>query len=225
MCFEDYVLRRSARKSLAISIADAQVIVRAPFGLDLDYINAFVDKKRFWIGEKLKQQHQRLAEIPQRRFQQDECWPYLGVQYKLHLQSASRCCIRLLGEQLTIATPRRDTEYLKMKLQAWYKNQALQVFEEKVNKLSAAENINFESVKIRKTKTRWGHCTRDGVLQFNWLLIQAPEYVVDYVVAHELCHRVHFDHSAKFWALLDGVGSEVERAKQWLKRYGHTLSV
>ena len=225
MSVEHYVLTRSQRKSLTISIANAEVIVRAPLDLDLETINKFVDKKRAWIAQKLQQQHQRLAEVPCRQYQSGEAWPYLGGLLELELITAKRCNIQRFDDKLRLASPRFEREYLSKKLEQWYKSEAMLMFSQKAQQLAARSGIDYRQVKVRKTKTRWGHCTRDGVLQFNWLLIQAPEYVVDYVVAHELCHRVHFNHSANFWRLVNSLCCDVAGAKHWLKAHGHTLSM
>lgn len=225
MSNDHFILKRSRRKSLAISIANAEVVVRAPLSLDLQTIHRFVNKKRHWIANKLRQQQQRLEEVPARQYQQDETWPYLGKMYRLDIHAASRCSIQREVDTLRVATPRCDSEYLSKKIEQWYKQQAQEVFERKVVQLSAKTGINYHSVKVRKTKSRWGHCTRDGVLQFNWLLLQAPEWVVDYVVVHELCHRVHFNHSAAYWSLVASLYTEVAKAKYWLKENGHTLVV
>lgn len=225
MSSDNFILKRSRRKSLAISIANAEVVVRAPLNLDMQTIHRFVNKKRHWIASKLQQQQQRLTEVPARQYQQDEAWPYLGEMYRLDLQPASRCCIKREADTLRVATPRCEPEYLSKKIEQWYKQEAQALFEHKVEQLSGTTGIDYHSVKVRKTKSRWGHCTRDGVLQFNWLLLQAPERVVDYVVVHELCHRVHFNHSAAYWSLVASLYTGVAEAKHWLKENGHTLVV
>src|SRR5690606_8925445 len=57
----------------------------------------------------------------------------------------------------------------------------------------------LQRVKFRDTNSRWGSCTCDGVLSFSWRLVMAPPEVLDYIVAHEVAHLVHMNHSKNFW--------------------------
>ena len=79
-------------------------------------------------------------------------------------------------------------------------------------------------VRLSRAKRRWGSCSSKGVLRLNWRLVQAPDFVRRSVVAHEVAHLVHFDHSPAFHALLDTIyEGEIEDANRWLKQHGRTL--
>ncbi len=74
-------------------------------------------------------------------------------------------------------------------------------------------------------RTKWGNCSADRNLSFNWRLILAPEFVLRYLVTHEAVHLVVPDHSAKFWLTVQSLRAETERAKQWLSANGPRLAV
>lgn len=78
-------------------------------------------------------------------------------------------------------------------------------------------------VAIREQKTRWGSCSGKGNLNFNWKLIMAPPQVLDYVVIHELCHLREFNHSPRFWALVEGQMPEYKSWKKWLDTHKEDL--
>ena len=82
---------------------------------------------------------------------------------------------------------------------------------------------NYTSITIRDQKTRWGSCTSEGNLNFNWRLIFAPEQVLDYVVVHELAHRKEMNHSPAFYAVVASVMPEYKTYEQWLRDNGRTL--
>ena len=78
-------------------------------------------------------------------------------------------------------------------------------------------------LSIRHQKTLWGSCTREGNLNFNCLLMLAPEDVRDYIVVHELCHLKHMNHSRAFWNLVERAMPNYREQKKWLKENGHLL--
>ena len=76
-------------------------------------------------------------------------------------------------------------------------------------------------LRYRKTKTKWGHCTREGVIQLNWQLMMTPEPVRHYLITHELCHLVHMNHSKRFWDLVERHCPNYFEAEQWLREHEH----
>ena len=78
-------------------------------------------------------------------------------------------------------------------------------------------------VTLRESRTRWGSCSPSGDLSFCWRLIFAPALVLDYVVAHEVAHLVHLNHSERFWKLCAQLTPEVQAPRRWLMRHGQQL--
>ena len=83
--------------------------------------------------------------------------------------------------------------------------------------------VTYGRVTIRSQKSRWGSCSAKGNLNFNCLLMLAPEAVRDYVVVHELCHRLHMDHSSRFWAEVGRVMPDYAERRAWLRQHGAAL--
>lgn len=80
-----------------------------------------------------------------------------------------------------------------------------------------------KAVRYKDTKSRWGSCSSDANLNFSWRIMMAPPTVINYLVAHEVAHLVHMDHSPRFWALTEKICPDMKRAKDWLKRNGSKL--
>ena len=70
---------------------------------------------------------------------------------------------------------------------------------------------------------RWGSCTVNNNLTFNWRLIKAPMTVIDYVVVHELAHLIEANHTPRFWNIVRAQIVNMDKAKQWLKEHGQFL--
>lgn len=81
----------------------------------------------------------------------------------------------------------------------------------------------ISGIRIADPRGRWGSCSSDRRIMLSWRLIMAPDFVFDYVAAHEVCHLVHMDHSDEFWQLLHNLNGPVSPAKEWLKLNGPAL--
>lgn len=103
------------------------------------------------------------------------------------------------------------------------KMQAEEVFPARAAFYAGKMGISYGRITIRRQKTRWGSCSQSGNLNFNCLLMLAPPGVVDYVVVHELCHRIEMNHSLRFWKLVGEVYPDYDRWKRWLKENGGRL--
>ena len=100
---------------------------------------------------------------------------------------------------------------------------AKEVFPDKVAHYAQLVGVTYGRITIRTQKTRWGSCSSQGNLNFNSLLLFAPEAVQNYVVVHELCHRKEMDHSERFWREVAKVVPDYKVHKKWLKDYGSKI--
>ena len=97
------------------------------------------------------------------------------------------------------------------------------IFKRKTAAYARKMGVTYGRITIREQKTRWGSCTSEGNLNFNWRLIFAPEKVLDYVVVHELSHRKEMNHSPAFYAVVASVMPEYKACEKWLRDNGATL--
>ena len=105
----------------------------------------------------------------------------------------------------------------------WYRHHAESKLQAKVARYSSIVGVEVVSVGVKSFKSRWGSCSAKGRIDFNWKIIMAPNRMVDYVVAHELCHLKHHDHSNKFWKEVERVIPDYLDCKQWLKTNAEKL--
>lgn len=98
--------------------------------------------------------------------------------------------------------------------------EALRVIPGKVTHYAGILGVTYGRITIRHQKTLWGSCSRKGNLNFNCMLMKAPEKVQDYVVVHELCHRIEMNHSKRFWTLVESVFPDYKQCRKWLRDEG-----
>lgn len=93
----------------------------------------------------------------------------------------------------------------------------------RVQRFAGEMNVSYGRITIRNQKTRWGSCSAKGNLNFNCLLMLAPEEVRDYVVIHELAHRKQMNHSKQFWHEVEMLMPDYMEKEKWLKEHGDEL--
>jgi predicted metal-dependent hydrolase len=89
--------------------------------------------------------------------------------------------------------------------------------------LAAAHQFPVRRVTVRNQRSRWGSCSRRGTISLNWRLIQAPDYVRDYIILHELAHLREMNHSKRFWREVARLCPEFDAAERWLKQHAGLL--
>lgn len=122
---------------------------------------------------------------------------------------------------LTLGGPE---DSLPSRLQRWLESEALVLMDEDLSHYSALARVERPLLRLSRARRRWGSCSSSRVLRINWRLVQAPDFVRRSVVAHEVAHLVHFDHSPQFHALLQSIyESDLGAADRWLKDHGRAL--
>lgn len=108
-----------------------------------------------------------------------------------------------------------------------HKEQARVFIRSRIEVYNAHLQLTIRRVSIKNQKTCWGSCSRKGNLNFNYALVLLPVPIADYVIVHELCHLVYFNHSRAFWDLVGRIVPEYRYLRAQLKQYrlGHSLSL
>ncbi|GGG17638.1 hypothetical protein GCM10010964_02300 [Caldovatus sediminis] len=88
---------------------------------------------------------------------------------------------------------------------------------------AAALRVKPKAIRLKDTRSRWGSCAPDATLAFSWRLVMAPDWVLDYVVAHEVAHLREMNHSPRFWAEVEKLTPHREAAVEWLRTHGPAL--
>lgn len=212
-----YSLKRStARATLALTVNATGLIVHAPWLLPVHHIERFVHEKASWIAEKLAC---HAASHPAEASWQEgmPLW-YLGERVLLSVGAHIRH-VRL--DERVLYAPSLASADLKNAVLAWYRGMALHYFNARLVQFSAVLSRQPNSLKLSNARTRWGSCTPDGVVRLNWRLIQATDAEIDYVLAHELAHLTHMDHSAAFWRELVRIYPDYRAPHKLLQTQGH----
>ena len=220
-----YTIQRSAkRRKLTITVErDRSVVVHAPEGMSEEKIRQVVESKRQWIYEKIghPQKYQDLPHPPGKELVSGESALYLGRQYRIEVVKTGLAEIQFDQRFLIPATQggetRRGLDGNGISVKA--KEKIIPRVKHHARELG----VDVAGVKIVDNRYRWGSCTLNNNVNFNWRLIKAPMFVIDYVIVHELAHLIEANHTPRFWNIVRAQAPTMEKAKAWLKENGQLL--
>lgn len=147
--------------------------------------------------------------------------PFRGTEHQIVWREGAQRAVRLGDGAITLGGP-QDT--IAKRVERWLRAEAKPLMEADLAHYCAAIGRAPPPLALSNARRRWGSCSSKGTVRINWRLIMAPDAVRRSVVAHEVAHLVHFDHSPAFHALLgDLFEGDLAAADGWLKREGRSL--
>ncbi|MEH6957249.1 M48 family metallopeptidase [Neobacillus drentensis] len=228
-----YELTRSTRrKTLSISVNQNGVFVVSPIEIPLEKIEATLNKKASWIVKQLNDFCEMNKSFQRRSFLSGEKLPYLGRQYRLKIikMDATEPSFRFYQGHFLANLPNdipeeSHREILQPLYVEWLKQRAFEFSLNRIKRFTLKLQLEPKKVIIKEQDQRWGSCTASGNILLNWRIFLAPTSIIDYVLAHELAHLKHLNHSKEYWETLQMLLPDYEQRKEWLKINGGTLNV
>ncbi len=211
--------RQARRYTLRIEAASREVVLTMPPRGSVKEAKDFAQKHGGWIAARLKRLPEATAfahgtEVPlrgvphrivHRRGERGTVWTETG--------EGGECLLCVAGEAPHI--DRRIGDFLK--------REAERDLVAASKATAQLLGVAITRISVRDQSSRWGSCSNTGVLSFSWRLILAPPFVLEYLAAHEVAHRVELNHSPRFWRLVRRICPGYERAKGWLDVHGTDL--
>ncbi len=220
----DYtIIRSSKRRRLTITVErDRSIVVHAPEGTTDEKIQEVVESKRQWIYKKIThpQKYRDLSHPPGKELVSGESALYLGRHYRIEIVKKGLAEIRF-NQRFFI--PAAHLGKRKEVLRAWYITRAKEKIIPRVKYHAEELGVTYAAIKIVDNHYRWASCTVKNNVNFNWRLIKAPMFVIDYVIVHELAHLIESNHTPKFWNIVQAQAPTMEKARAWLKENGQLL--
>ena len=218
------------RKSIGIKVGPEGVRVLKPSSVSQAEVLQLLQGRSQWLVEKLALQQKREQERPSHHYGNGDSFSFLGEQLILKvLPNAKQNSVSRVANELIVSLSARGRKPEPLRVQEllcqWYMAQALSYLSTLSQRLAQQVGRPINSIKVKLTRSKWGHCSRTGDLQYNWLILLAPVAVVEYLVAHEVSHLVHMNHSPAFWRQVERLCPDYLTSRRWLKRNGHCLVV
>ena len=213
------ITRTKRKKTISILIKDGNVEVKAPFNLNQNEIDAFILKKEKWIKNKILLQ-KKIKQLPKKKFINGEVFKFLGKDLilKINISDAKKTYIKNDYICLDLKNNTKiNKEKIKKELELFYRSFSEKILKEKTLIESKKMNLKVKGIKVRSYKNRWGSCSSNGDISYNWKLIMAPDKIINYVIIHELCHLIYFNHSKDYWREVRKKLPNYRESQEWLK--------
>ncbi|MED5016333.1 SprT family zinc-dependent metalloprotease [Paenibacillus chibensis] len=199
------------RAKISIQIEPSGLVtIKAPNGATDEQVARAVRQH----GEKILERLQAIAntrEAPKtKEYQEQGKFLHLGTYHALND---------------LIETEHRSEEELRRELKKFYFASCKRIVLERLPIYQKQLKVKPKSVEIVESHTKWGSCSSDKHLTFNYRLAMAPVEVIDYVIIHELCHLTHMNHDRSFWRRVGSVMPDYKEKESFLARYGQAMTL
>ena len=213
-------MENARRFILRVRGATRDAVLTMPRRASLKDATDFAERNAAWVGVRLRRLPQQVS------FADGATIPLRGVATTIVHRPGARGAVWF--ERATETSPALlcvagEAPHIERRVRDWLKAQARKELEASVQLYAARISLPPPPLTLRDTTSRWGSCSAAGAVNFSWRLILAPAEVLAYLAAHEVCHLVHMNHSARFWKLCRSICPETETAEAWLKAHGAEL--
>ncbi|RVT99179.1 M48 family peptidase [Rhodovarius crocodyli] len=209
--------RRSARArrvSLKIDPREAAVVVTLPQRAARRMGMALLHQHAGWVLQRLA------ALTPVQKLEPGASLPIGDVQHEIVHAPDRRAGVAIEDGRIVVSG---GLEFLPRRILDFLREEAARRVRSQAPIHAAALGVRPRALRVKDTSSRWGSCAPDGTLAFSWRLVMAPDWVLDYVVAHEIAHLRELNHSPRFWAHVESLTPHRRAAEAWLKRHGPAL--
>ena len=198
-----FEVRRSPRRATFGLTVDrgGELVIHAPESSDRDELARWTRSKLLWVHRKLLDKTEILPQVREPEVVSGESFSYLGRSYRLKVVHEADWAFRFDGKNFLLCARARSKSTYHFR--RWYVQTGRVWLRDRVNLLSRKLGVAAARVDVRDLGYRWGSCGKNGVIYFNWKLLQLPARIIDYVIAHELAHLLERHHGDEFWRILD----------------------
>ncbi len=246
------LVRSKRRKTSELIIENEnEITLRVPFEKPMEEIKEIIQRKIQWIFKKQDEYKRSKPEIKEYGYLPYSTLPYLGNNYETELRNMGSFKdniekvilennkLLFYLKDMSLET-NQDNQFqsrglyqiadeviiknrIKNLYETWLFEQAKIILKEKIHEFSKIIGVSPKDWQIKKLKNRWGSVTKRKKVVLNVNLIKAPQSIIDYVIAHELCHLRIEGHSHHFWNLLHKFVPDYQKKIDWLHQNSESL--
>lgn len=206
---------KNRKRTIEFNVINNKIVVYAPFNLSDDDINIFFNKHKDKLLSRIKTDKNL-----------DNCITYLGKNYNINIINSKLlknpyCEIDINKNIFNIYKPHNKEINTEEVITKWKTEEISKIILNRIkfyiNKYDFKFDINKNTIKYKNHKTKWGSCSYNNNLNFNYNVISKNLNVIDYLVIHELTHTIIKNHSKSFWNLVENILPNYKELRKQLK--------
>jgi len=213
------ILHKKVKNASLRIISSTEVRVTVPIAYSQKLIDKLISEKQNWITQKtdLMVEREKAVEID------PDVFPLMGIDYKVIYTPFMFTDIKIDYNRHVVKT---KVDMNNLKVRAFlYRKLAYKFLKPRILKTAEEDGFPLKKVIIRGQKAKWGTCSSLGNISLNWKLMIAPEFVIDYLIAHELMHLRYMNHSLEYKRELRKYYPRTDEAQTWLKAHNNLLRI
>lgn len=230
----EYELVTSSRKKTIELVIDFNkgFTVKAPKGMKKKDVIKNLHKKEKWIINNLDRMSEILKNETNKEFVSGEKFLLRGRRYSLKVTASKKDLpsLEFKKSKFLAIVPSQLTEkqyatILKPLFIQFYKKKAEQIINERIKKYLKYFKIEPKNIVVTELKNKWGSCSKNNQLRYNWRIVLANTSIIDYIIVHELCHMIEKNHSDQYWKEVKRILPDYKKSKNWLKTNSEMLNL
>ena len=219
------VERTNRKRTISLQVKNNKLIIKTPRGVSKKILYDLIKRKQNWIKQRaiLNVEEQNLKN---REFIDNEKFYYRGNEYRLSLILGRKEAVKIEEGLLQVwyvddNSIARST--IKRLLEDWYLKESTKVLKARTEELAQQMKVQPCGITVKNYNSKWGSCTANNKISYNWRIIMAPDCIVDYLIIHELSHIIEPNHSKNFWYQVGNYCKDFKKKRKWLRENGHKL--
>ncbi len=209
----------SKRRTLSMKFdMTGTLLVNAPRGISEEEVRTFLNEKSRWIRTNYVRTMAKYEKSRELKVEDGGKVLFLGEELNVHIGGHGR--IRKTESDIFFPEGADNTSYA-----GWLKARAREYLPVRLRNMAWEMGISYRELRITGARSKWGSCSETGKITLSWHLCLCPPEAIDYVIIHELCHRLHMDHSAEFWAEVERRMPDYKKQKKWLDDNSYLMDI
>ena len=222
---EIQVEHTNRKNTISFQVKNNKLIIKTPKSVSKKTLADLIKRKQHWIKQRailnLEEQN-----IKNREFIDNDKFSFRGEEYRLSLILGRKEAVKIEGGLLLVSyvddkSICRGT--IKRILEDWYLQESTKILKARTEELAQQMRVQPCGITVKNYKSKWGSCTANNKISYNWRIIMAPDHIIDYLIVHELSHIIEPNHSKNFWDQVGNYCKDFQEKRKWLRENGHKL--
>ena len=211
------------KKTISLQVKDSKLIIKAPGSVSKKTLDELIKRKQNWIKQRVNLSFEE-QNLRNRKFIDNEKFYFRGHAYKLSLILGRKEAVKIAGGFLLVThidDRSRERNAIKRLLEDWYLRESSKILKLRTEELAQQMRVQPSEITIKNYNSKWGSCSANNKISYNWRIIMAPDCIIDYLIIHELSHIIEPNHSKNFWEHVGNYCDDFQIKRKWLRENGH----